>query len=75
MQLNKIGSYTLEKEIMNDSTIACKLCKIPLTHQEQFIGHMIHSHEVKSEEAAYMWQMTRSRLQEPLLAPNEANEE
>jgi len=35
----------------------CKLCNTLLTDQEQFIGHLIHAHEFKDDEARNAWQM------------------
>jgi hypothetical protein len=67
-QFNK-ADYTISNiQDMSTPTTMCKLCSIPLTGHEQFIGHMIHSHELPLGEAAFAWQMTEhSHLEQPLL--------
>lgn len=52
---------------MTDSTVMCKLCKTPLTTEDQFMGHMIHSHEFKLEEAAYAWHVASLLQSKPML--------
>ena len=67
-QLNKVGLHNSTMQDMPNSTNMCKLCSTPLTGHEQFIGHMIHSHEFPFEEAAFAWQMTKhSHLEQPVL--------
>jgi hypothetical protein len=54
---------------MPNPTSMCKLCSIPLTGHEQFIGHMIHSHELPLGEAAFAWHIMNNSYQaQPLLA-------
>lgn len=43
---------------MAGSMVLCKLCKIPLSHKEQFIGHHILSHEFRIEDAERAWHLT-----------------
>lgn len=45
---------------MTVRTVKCKLCGLPLTGAEQFIGHMVHTHEIRLEEAAYTWEVMKS---------------
>lgn len=52
---------------MTDSIVMCKLCKTPLTTEDQFIGHMIHSHEFRLEDAAYAWHMSSLLPTKPML--------
>lgn len=33
----------------------CSICDIPLAGREQFVGHMIHGHDMALERAEVMW--------------------
>lgn len=68
IQLNKTGLHNSSVQDMANPTTMCKLCSTPLTGHEQFIGHMIHSHELPFEEAAFAWQIMNNSYQaQPLL--------
>ncbi len=43
---------------MAGSIVFCKMCKVPLNGEEQFLGHQIMSHELRIEEAKRMWHHT-----------------
>jgi hypothetical protein len=35
--------------------IKCRVCDVPLAGREQFVGHMVHGHDMPLEEADAMW--------------------
>jgi len=37
-------------------SVKCRFCDILLVGREQFIGHMIHSHEMEYERLEAAWQ-------------------
>jgi hypothetical protein len=37
-------------------SVKCKMCDVPLAGREQFVGHMIHGHDMSVEQAAAMWE-------------------
>jgi hypothetical protein len=36
-------------------SVKCRYCEILLVRREQFIGHMIHSHELELEKLELAW--------------------
>jgi len=56
-----IEMFAIKKMRMSSSVIICRLCKIPLTTEEQFIGHYVISHELSTEDAEHAWQITSSK--------------
>jgi hypothetical protein len=36
--------------------VFCRMCKVPLSGRDQFLGHQILCHELRKEEAENAWQ-------------------
>lgn len=36
-------------------SVKCRICEVPLAGREQFVGHMIHGHDMPFEAADAMW--------------------
>ena len=34
----------------------CRVCDVPLANREQFVGHMIHGHDMSLKDADMMWE-------------------
>ena len=58
---------------MREITVVCKLCGTILAGQDQFIGHMIHSHEAGLESALNAWNMMKTISIQPELIGEMAN--
>lgn len=43
------------KSSVTQNVIFCRLCKVPLTNEEQFIGHQVISHELTIADAEHAW--------------------
>jgi hypothetical protein len=43
------------KTMIKTITTKCPLCGIVLDGGEQFVGHMIHNHEIPLEQAVQIW--------------------
>jgi hypothetical protein len=43
-------------------SVKCKYCDILLVGREQFIGHMIHSHEIEYGRLDEIWQSLNTGL-------------
>jgi hypothetical protein len=41
---------------MTQYSIKCRFCDVLLVGREQFIGHMIHSHDMEHERLEAAWQ-------------------
>ena len=40
---------------MTASIVICRMCKVPLSGKDQFLGHQILSHELRIEDAESAW--------------------
>lgn len=43
-------------------SVKCRFCDIMLVGREQFIGHMIHSHEMEHEKLEAVWDSLNANL-------------
>lgn len=43
-------------------SVKCRFCDIMLVGREQFIGHMIHSHEMRHEKLQAVWDSLDANL-------------
>lgn len=43
-------------------SVRCRFCDVLLVGREQFIGHMIHSHEMEHERLEAAWQSLNANL-------------
>ncbi len=52
----KLGENNIEYDNgVGHFRISCGRCRIPLADKEQFVGHMIISHELSPKEAVQEW--------------------
>jgi hypothetical protein len=51
-----------DKQPQNLPATWCKCCDILLGGREQFVGHMIHSHEMPLGEAEMAWKSARDGM-------------
>lgn len=48
--------------MMDQYSVKCRFCDVLLVGREQFIGHMIHSHELEHEKLESVWQSISANL-------------
>lgn len=41
--------------------IKCRICDVPLAGREQFVGHMVHGHDMAVKEAESSWESVCKR--------------
>jgi hypothetical protein len=37
------------------ASVKCRVCDVPLAGREQFVGHMVHGHDMSVEKAESSW--------------------
>jgi hypothetical protein len=48
--------------MLQSYSVKCRFCDVLLVGREQFIGHMIHSHEMEHERLEAAWQSLSANL-------------
>jgi hypothetical protein len=51
-------------EEMASTVVFCKMCKVPLSGKDQFVGHQMLSHELGPEEAENAWSKSLASAQQ-----------